>query len=1445
MNPYKAYIIAAIICAASTVTPEASGGEQGQQSRGGKVAPISQIRKYPQKSHVARIQDIGKPRFNLRRIERQQNILKRIQDGRDRNERMQEGRREAEQLMRTRTTQGTQQLRKATVAGRATRFLEAPLQVRSLRPSVAQKVASSNLLIDGNTQDTTYVGNPITATFSFAPNAVSAVAYIYCDVDGDGLIGTKDFLLTGLLLLDNDDNDQNSADGLYELRLTDQDFFTHFVGSFVVELNDYQAVSKATVVLRPKPASSIVRVTVSPAFPGLMWYISGVSGGVYMFSDSTGSFSFYVDRQAVNVIYLTAPTDWTGVSNGYLPPADRSVSLTSDTTNISLMYAEAASFVEGYVRDQFGSTVAGVTVGAYNSTYTIRTQSDAAGYYKIGLAPGVWHLDVWQGESSDYIAVPSNYQALTVASGATIERDLLLLHCNSTITGKALFNGQGVGGIPIAAYSDTLYNSALTSTDGLYTLQVYSPPANFMGYTVSAYVGNGYYIPVPDRFSIQPGATGVDFAISKVTGGIQGRITDQSTGLPVSYANVYLSGTTQGKSTVSNDSGYYKVSLQNDVYSISVNASNYYSYMETGITISGSMVTRNIALQRSGSISGTVTNSEGSAISYASIYVTDTSGYYYAYGSSDSQGKYTVSGLSTSRYKVQCSSGGYVAEWYDNVYDFEHATTVAVTEGLDTPNIDFVLSRGGSISGTILDKSGAPLTAVEVDVFDTAFVWKSYAMTNDSGKYIVYGLATGKYHVRTYSLLYFDQWYDGADSQPSAKTVNVTIDQNTPGIDFVLLAGGTISGSVKTKQGVPISSAGITLLDSTFTALLYSYTDNMGLFSASRLKPGIKLYVYVSAYGYASRWYNNVSSPDSATAIILEEHETRENIDLILPIAGGISGKVRDDAGNPLSYTGVDILDPLGNYVSYGYTDSQGMYQAMNLSGGSYFATTYYYGYDQQWYDHKASLQQADDITVVDEQTTADIDFDLQIQGTAYGPEFLAFRARVEDAPVNLRPAIVDSFMAAVPAFPYIEQDTIACFLYRGIPGSVTIPGDANEWNTASYSMKKLSTTNLWYLSVRFESDARLEYKFYADGVWLLDPLNTRTWLGPYGPNSELRMPKYVAPEEVEFNPSIPHGSLRDTSFSSAILGNTRTISIYTPPGYSGSSNDSLCLVVFHDGGEYRTPGQANNVLDYLTANNKIQPTLGVFVPPVNRDAEYVGDQQNQYAAFIATELIPWIDLRYPTSRDPLKRATVGVSNGGNIALWICNIYPNKFGNAGSFSGNIQTPTIAAYQNSTGHFPRLYIDDGTYETYIRYISQEFVAAVQSKPVTLRYLEWHEGHTWGNWRAHLDNALRFFNDPTDAVAGSSQALPVSFQLLQNYPNPFNPTTTIAFDVSKSRFVTLKVFNLVGQEIATVISENLMPGSYRYSFDASRLASGVYIYCLCAGDFVQARKMILLK
>jgi len=103
----------------------------------------------------------------------------------------------------------------------------------------------------------------------------------------------------------------------------------------------------------------------------------------------------------------------------------------------------------------------------------------------------------------------------------------------------------------------------------------------------------------------------------------------------------------------------------------------------------------------------------------------------------------------------------------------------------------------------------------------------------------------------------------------------------------------------------------------------------------------------------------------------------------------------------------------------------------------------------------------------------------------------------------------------------------------------------------------------------------------------------------------------------------------------------------------------------------------------------------------------------------------------------------------------------------------------------------------------------------------------------------------FIDNVSGLSKHEEFYPLTYSVKQNYPNPFNPSTTIEFSLIKSEFVELKVFNVLGKEVSTLVSTKLNEGNYTYTFDGKNLASGIYYYQLVAGDFREGKKMILIK
>jgi photosystem II stability/assembly factor-like uncharacterized protein len=113
-----------------------------------------------------------------------------------------------------------------------------------------------------------------------------------------------------------------------------------------------------------------------------------------------------------------------------------------------------------------------------------------------------------------------------------------------------------------------------------------------------------------------------------------------------------------------------------------------------------------------------------------------------------------------------------------------------------------------------------------------------------------------------------------------------------------------------------------------------------------------------------------------------------------------------------------------------------------------------------------------------------------------------------------------------------------------------------------------------------------------------------------------------------------------------------------------------------------------------------------------------------------------------------------------------------------------------------------------------------------------------------WIATVSDRV-LYASASSYISTISSEIPGSFSLSQNYPNPFNPVTHFQFAVAEFGFVTLKVYDIMGKEIETIVSENLQPGIYKAKFNAVDLPSGVYFYTLSSASFTETKKMLLLK
>ena len=383
---------------------------------------------------------------------------------------------------------------------------------------------------------------------------------------------------------------------------------------------------------------------------------------------------------------------------------------------------------------------------------------------------------------------------------------------------------------------------------------------------------------------------------------------------------------------------------------------------------------------------------------------------------------------------------------------------------------------------------------------------------------------------------------------------------------------------------------------------------------------------------------------------------------------------------------------------------------------------------------------------------------------TATSTPFTTLAAFQDDLNTAVNDGDVDSFWEKIVAarqMPLIFDQT-AVFLYRGEADTVGWESAFAGYNAREYRYytkegTRIGDTDLWMLIQELPADARFDYMIVLNGSESIpDPLNPYQQLDGGRYESQVRMPEYVFPQTVIAREDIAHGTLSDdiTIFSEN-LGYNLNYRVYTPADHDDL--DGLPVIYVTDGEAWAHDelGSMVIVLDNLIADGAIEPLIAVFIDPrdpdtgENRRREELGDNDH-FARFVTTELVPKIDRNYNTNASPEERAILGMSWGAVTSAYIGLHYSDTIQRVAMLSPFlVPRPWIVDDYQRIERLPlKVFMSQGTFD-----FDMENTRALrdvfEAKGYPLRYVEVNEGHSWGNWRGLLDDMLIYLFGTSDA------------------------------------------------------------------------------------------------
>jgi hypothetical protein len=771
----------------------------------------------------------------------------------------------------------------------------------------------------------------------------------------------------------------------------------------------------------------------------------GSGGHINKFNDGTLCIGSFCASQTVTPIAVTSGALHAGVDFSLDQGAVFSGTLTEQGTG---------NPVNGLISvlGTSGTTITSVQTGPFTSGNYTTTDGVPPGTYFLRTTNFDGHIDqIYSGVTCNPTCTVNNGTPIAVAGPGTVSgKDFSLAQggrITGTITQTSTPNPISGVTVSVSTASGAVITSMTSQPNGTFITPQGLPNGQyFLRTSNSQGFINELYPNVPCIGTNCPAAGGTAVVISGIAnvvanmdlspgGRISGHIMEGPNAVPGALANVLdstgltiSSGQVDGLGAYISGAGLptgsYLVRTTNsagDIDELYLNVPcgatcNLAVGSPVNVTSPSTTPGIDFDLAQGGQISGTVTTGGSTPLPNVSVQVFNPNTSSSLQSTTDSNGNFVVKGLSSGTYYVRTNNSlGYINETYDDIpCVFQCTSTTLGTPQVISgqtmiPNVNFDLVAGGRVSGLVTDQSSSlPIANVQITVVDPSGATVSTGTTDLTGHYTTQaGIAAGTYYVRTSnSLGYLNEIYNdvlctGACTLTTGATISVSLGATTSGINFGLVSGGRISGTVTdASSALPLQSVTVQAVDSGGRVVATGLSDANGQYVIGAGLPTGPYFLRTSNNaGYIDELYDDKPCPltctvTTGTVVQVTSPLSTPNRNFALTRGGRVSGQVfdADHASQPIASVSVQIMDATGRVVATGSTNSFGSYTTFSgLPTGTYFARTANgLGYINQLYNGhdcfgNCVVSGGDAISVTAGSVTSGVSFGLHAGGRIAG----------------------------------------------------------------------------------------------------------------------------------------------------------------------------------------------------------------------------------------------------------------------------------------------------------------------------------------------------------------------------------------------------------------------------------------------------------------------------